>query len=109
MSDFPKGQARPELLWFARYQLRNDDWAEDAVSTETGVVAALEKPQAFQRPFAAEDPAHRHPKHKLIDQLRRRAREVSATTDDDESDLDNLPFHERPLARGAEGMGDLEQ
>ena len=37
---------RDYLLRFARLQLRNDAWAEDAVS-ET-VLAALAKPQAFE-------------------------------------------------------------
>ena len=83
---------RPELLRFARYQLRNDDWAEDAVS-ET-VLAALEKPQAFSGRSQLKTWLIGILKHKLIDQLRRRAREVSATTDDDESDLDTLLFHE---------------
>ena len=36
---------RPQLLRFARSQLRNEAWAEDAVS-ET-LLAALEKPHGF--------------------------------------------------------------
>ena len=94
MSDFAREvQAlRPELLRFARYQLRNDDWAEDAVS-ET-VLAALERPQAFSGRSQLKTWLIGILKHKLIDQLRRRAREVSATTDDDEADLDTLLFHE---------------
>ena len=36
---------RPELMRFARSQLRNDAWAEDAVSE--AVLAALEKPGSF--------------------------------------------------------------
>jgi len=82
---------RPELLRFARYQLRNDDWAKDAVS-ET-VLAALEKPQAFSGRSQLKTLLIGILKHKLIDQLRRRARELSATTDD-EADLDALLFHE---------------
>ena len=39
-------QHRTYLLRFARLQLRNDAWAEDAVS-ET-LLAALSKPQAFE-------------------------------------------------------------
>ena len=94
MNDFAREvQAlRPELLRFARYQLRNDDWAEDAVS-ET-VLAALEKPQSFGGRSQLKTWLIGILKHKLIDQLRRRAREVSATTADDEADLDTLLFHE---------------
>ena len=36
---------RPQLLRFARAQLRNDAWAEDAVSES--LLAALERPQSF--------------------------------------------------------------
>ena len=36
---------RPDLLRFARLQLRNDAWAEDAVQ-ET-LVAVLQKPETF--------------------------------------------------------------
>lgn len=83
---------RPQLLRFARYQLRNDDWAEDAVS-ET-VLAALEKPQQFGGRSQLKTWLIGVLKHKLIDQLRRRSREVSTTSDDDEADLDTLLFHE---------------
>ena len=116
MNDFAREvQAlRPELLRFARYQLRNDDWAEDAVS-ET-VLAALEKPQSFGGRSQLKTWLIGILKHKLIDQLRRRAREVSATTDDDdEADLDTLLFKEdghwreapkeRPRCRGASPRG----
>ena len=101
MNDFAREvQAlRPELLRFARYQLRNDDWAEDAVS-ET-VLAALEKPQSFGGRSQLKTWLIGILKHKLIDQLRRRAREVSATTDDDEADLDTLPFREDGQRREA--------
>ena len=39
-------EQRSYLMRFARLQLRNDAWAEDAVS-ET-ILAALAKPQAFE-------------------------------------------------------------
>ncbi len=47
MTDFAANveMLRPQLLRFARVQLRNEAWAEDAVS-ET-LLAALENPQAF--------------------------------------------------------------
>lgn len=95
MSDFAREvQAlRPQLLRFARYQLRNDDWAEDAVS-ET-VLAALEKPQRFGGQSQLKTWLIGILKHKLIDQLRRRAREVSTATDDDDAaDLDELLFRQ---------------
>ena len=38
-------QHRTDLLRYAKLQLRNDAWAEDAVS-ET-LLAAIEKPQTF--------------------------------------------------------------
>jgi hypothetical protein len=42
----PRGAGpAPQLLRFARSQLRNDAWAEDAVSDT--LLAALERPQAF--------------------------------------------------------------
>ena len=83
---------RPQLLRFARYQLRNDDWAEDAVS-ET-VLAALEKPQGFSGQSQLKTWLIGILKHKLVDQVRRRTREVSATTEDDDADLDTLLFHD---------------
>ena len=47
MSDFALQveTLRPQLLRFARTQLRNEAWAEDAVSES--VIAALERPAAF--------------------------------------------------------------
>ena len=83
---------RAQLLRFARVQLRNDDWAEDAVS-ET-VVAALEKPQHFAGRSQLKTWLIGILKHKLIDQLRRHAREVSLSGDgDDAADLDETLFH----------------
>jgi RNA polymerase sigma-70 factor (ECF subfamily) len=81
---------RAQLLRFARVQLRNDDWAEDAVS-ET-VVAALEAPQHFGGRSQLKTWLIGILKHKLIDQLRRHAREVSVCSDDDAADLDPTLF-----------------
>ncbi|MDE3009288.1 MAG: sigma-70 family RNA polymerase sigma factor [Pseudomonadota bacterium] len=64
---------RAMLLRFARLQLRNDAWAEDAVS-ET-VLAALERPQSFAGRSQLSTWLVGILKHKIIDQLRRRARE----------------------------------
>ncbi len=92
MSEFPRQveALRPQLLRFARAQLRNDAWAEDAVS-ET-LLAALEKPQAFAGQSQLKTWLVGILKHKLVDQLRRHQRECSLTTDDDEADLDELLF-----------------
>ena len=73
---------------FARAQLRNDAWAEDAVS-ET-VLAALAKPQAFAGQSQLKTWLVGILKHKLIDQIRRHSREVSATTAEDGEDYDAL-------------------
>ncbi|RYG10726.1 MAG: sigma-70 family RNA polymerase sigma factor [Burkholderiales bacterium] len=98
------------LLRYARLQLRNDAWAEDAVS-ET-MLAALAKPQSFGNRSQLKTWLVGILKHKVIDILRQRQREVSLA--DDESDgseeLDALMF--RPdghyAARPAE-WGDPEQ
>jgi RNA polymerase sigma-70 factor (TIGR02943 family) len=81
---------RPQLMRFARAQLRNDAWAEDAVS-ET-VLAALSKPQAFAGQSQLKTWLVGILKHKLIDQIRRHGREVSTSTDDDGEDIDTLLF-----------------
>ena len=62
MADFAQQveALRPQLLRYARSQLRNDAWAEDAVSDT--LLAALEKPQGFGGASALktwlDDPAH---------------------------------------------------
>jgi len=77
---------QPQLLRFARLQLRNDHWAEDAVS-ET-IVAVLEKPQAFAGQSSLKTYLIGVLKHKIIDQLRAVRREVHVHSDDGESDDD---------------------
>lgn len=82
MSDFAaqiEGLRAP-LLRFARTQLRNEAWAEDAVS-ET-VLAALERPQAFAGQSQLKTWLIGVLKHKVIDQIRRHGREMSATQED---------------------------
>jgi RNA polymerase sigma-70 factor (ECF subfamily) len=81
---------RPQLLRFARSQLRNDAWAEDAVSDT--VLAALEKPQAFAGRSQLKTWLVGVLKHKLIDQLRRHHREATILTGDDAEDLDDALF-----------------
>jgi len=64
---------RGNLLRFARLQLRNETWAEDAVS-ET-LLAALERPQSFAGRSQLSTWLVGILKHKIVDQLRRRSRE----------------------------------
>jgi RNA polymerase sigma-70 factor (TIGR02943 family) len=98
----------PPLLRFARVQLRNDAWAEDAVS-ET-LLAALERPQAFLGQSQLKTWLVGILKHKIIDQFRRHAREASVSSDEDDADVDELLFaadgHWRDLPQA---WGDPEQ
>lgn len=73
---------RDYLLRFARLQLRNNTWAEDAVS-ET-LLAALAKPQAFERRSQLTTWLVGILKHKVIDMLRLQGREISLTGGDDD-------------------------
>ncbi len=77
-----------DLLRFARLQLRNDSWAEDAVS-ET-LLAAVERPQAFAGRAAYRTWLIGILRHKIIDQIRRHTREC-ALPDTDEG-LEDLLF-----------------
>ena len=74
---------RVYLMRFARLQLRNDAWAEDAVS-ET-LLAALSKPQAFGNRSQLKTWLVGILKHKVIDHIRLNTREISTP----ESDADN--------------------
>ncbi len=81
------------LMKFARLQLRNEAWAEDAVS-ET-MVAALAKPQGFGNRSQLKTWLVGILKHKVIDALRQRGREVYETqdaSDEGEDPLDYLGF-----------------
>ncbi|MBV8617896.1 MAG: sigma-70 family RNA polymerase sigma factor [Curvibacter sp.] len=77
---------RAYLLRFARLQLRNEAWAEDAVS-ET-LLAALSRPQAFQQQSQLKTWLVGILKHKVVDCLRQRSRE--AVLDDDGGEGDEL-------------------
>ncbi len=82
---------RSYLLRFARLQLRNDAWAEDAVS-ET-LLAALSKPQSFGSRSQLKTWLVGILKHKVLDLFRSNAREVCMDTDDASADdLDSLVF-----------------
>jgi RNA polymerase sigma-70 factor (TIGR02943 family) len=84
---------RVYLIRFARLQLRNDDWAEDAVS-ET-ILAALSKPQSFGNRSQLKTWLVGILKHKVIDLIRSNARMVSMPDihgDDESDELDRLSF-----------------
>jgi len=81
---------RPQLLKYARLQLRNTAWAEDAVS-ET-LLAAIEKPQSFAGQSQLKTWLVGILKHKLIDQIRRNSKELSTTSAEDGVDLDDDLF-----------------
>ncbi len=86
-------ELRPYLMKFARLQLRNDAWAEDAVS-ET-LLAALNKPQAFERRSQLKTWLVGILKHKVVDALRHHGREVCVGSDSDderEDPLDHMAF-----------------
>jgi RNA polymerase sigma-70 factor (ECF subfamily) len=73
---------RPQLVRMARQRLRNDAWAEDAVS-ET-LVAALENPASFGGRASVKTWLAGIMKHKVVDQIRRHTRECQIETFDDE-------------------------
>jgi len=81
---------RGYLLRFARLQLRNETWAEDAVS-ET-VLAALAKPQSFANRSQLKTWLIGILKHKVIDALRHHSREVCSLDDSGDDDADPLEF-----------------
>ena len=102
MSDFALQveQLRPQLLRFARTQLRNDAWAEDAVSES--LLAALERPQSFAGKSQLKTWLVGILKHKVVDQLRHHTREATILVGEDGVDLDDALFqadghwHEAP-------------
>ena len=84
---------RGYLLKYAHLQLRNDAWAEDAVSEV--MLAALAKPQAFERRSQLKTWLVGILKHKVVDALRLQGREVCSpglSADDTEDPLDNIAF-----------------
>ena len=102
---------RSYLLRFARLQLRNDAWAEDAVS-ET-LLAALSRPQSFANNSQLKTWLVGILKHKVVDTLRQRAREVSYGDSGDtggSDELDALVFsHGDHFASLPADWGDPEQ
>lgn len=84
---------RVYLIRFARLQLRNDAWAEDAVS-ET-LLAALSRPQSFGNRSQLRTWLVGILKHKVIDLIRSNARLVAlpdAQTDGEGDQLDRMAF-----------------
>jgi RNA polymerase sigma-70 factor (ECF subfamily) len=79
---------RPVLLKMARLQLRNDGWAEDAVS-ET-MLAALESAASFAGNSQVKTWVIGILKHKIVDQLRRGGREVSVEAQMEAAGVDSL-------------------
>jgi RNA polymerase sigma-70 factor, ECF subfamily len=77
------GALRTPLLRFAQMQLRSDALAEDVVS-ET-MLAMLEKPAAFAGASSLRTYATGILKHKIIDTLRKRGREVPIEPIDEQS------------------------
>lgn len=72
-------QHRTYLMRFARLQLRNDAWAEDAVSDT--LLAALAKPHTFENKSQLKTWLIGILKHKVIDVLRVQTRETSINFD----------------------------
>ena len=100
-------QSRTYLLKFARLQLRDEAWAEDVVS-ET-LLAALARPQAFAARSQLRTWLVGILKHKIVDVLRYRAREVTLNSGMDDELADPLEhmvfkasghFAERPADWG---------
>jgi RNA polymerase sigma-70 factor, ECF subfamily len=100
MNDFAEQLAamRPMLVRMARQRLRNDAWAEDAVSE--ALVAALERPAAFEGRAQVRTWVVGILKHKVVDQIRRHTRECQADAFDDDPEFGELPH--------AQGAGAFE-
>lgn len=81
---------RPALLRIARLHLRNDAWAEDAVS-ET-LLAVLEQRTAFEARSKLKTWVVGILKHKIIDTFRARRREEPLADPDDDGALDEGVF-----------------
>lgn len=79
---------RPHLLRFAQLQLRNATLAEDVVS-ET-ILAALEHPERFAGQSSLKTYLIGILKHKIIDVLRTKGREVQLASEDDNRGDDEI-------------------
>lgn len=81
-------ELRSYLMKFARLQLRNEAWAEDAVSE--AVLAALSKPQSFAARSQLKTWLVGILKHKIIDIFRLQGREVTRSSEQGDADTDPL-------------------
>lgn len=79
---------RPILKRIARQRMRNDAWADDAVS-ET-LLAALSKPSAFAGRAKLQSWLVGILKNKMVDQIRRHTRERQFETVDDKFDQETI-------------------
>ena len=83
--------SRPYLLRFARLQLRNDVWAEDAVADT--LLAALEKPDSFGGKSSLNTWLVGILKYKIIDCIRANKSEIARSTDaDEDAELADIIF-----------------
>ncbi len=82
--------SRAYLLKFARLQLRNEAWAEDAVS-ET-LLAAICRPKGFDQRSKLKTWLVGILKHKIIDTLRKNSREVCISSGDEDETADPLDY-----------------
>lgn len=80
------GELRPILYKIAKMRVRNETWAEDAVS-ET-IMAALEKPEAYSNRSSLRTWLVGILKHKLVDQIHRHTRESQSYEDIEAYDAD---------------------
>jgi RNA polymerase sigma-70 factor (TIGR02943 family) len=83
-------EMRDYLLKFARLQLRNPTWAEDAVSEV--MLAALAKPKAFEQRSQLKTWLVGILKHKVVDTLRQNSRELSYSANDEDDNTDPLEY-----------------
>ena len=83
-------QLRPQLMRYARSQLRNDAWAEDAVSE--ALLVAIEKGATFRGRSQLKTWVIGILKHKLIDELRHHNREIASSAPDGDDGLEDLLF-----------------
>jgi len=79
---------RPMLLKIARLQLRNDTWAEDAVSETT--IAALEGAAHFSGQSQVRTWVVGILKHKIIDHFRKSGREISSDAQQEAEEVETF-------------------
>ena len=99
---------RPVLVRMARQRLRNETWAEDAVSE--ALIAALESPHAFKGRAQLRTWLVGILKHKVVDQIRRHTRECQVETYGDDAGFESLDHADAsPPAEAAADWGDPQE